>query len=115
MLQYFAVCCSALQCVADVTHQLWPLIIGESRMHTHCCSVLQCVAVCCSVLQCVAVHCSALQCVAVCCSVLPGIGIEGTACGCLVSYKHLQVLQVESHVGTCMVRGRRVGKGGRGG
>ena len=34
------------------------------------CGVVQCVAVCCSVLQCVAVCSSVLQCVAVCCSVL---------------------------------------------
>ena len=43
-----AVCCSALQCVAES------------------CRELQCVAVCCSVLQCVAESCSVLQRVAVC-------------------------------------------------
>jgi len=58
VLQYDAVCCSALQCVA---------VRG---------CVLKCIAVCCSVWQCVLASqlavsacCSVLQCVAVCCSV----------------------------------------------
>ena len=58
MLQYVAVCCSVLQCVA--VSETW-------RFHTERARVLQCVAVCCSVLQCVAVCCSELH------SVRPGI------------------------------------------
>ena len=50
--QSFAVCCSALQCVA--VHR----------------SALECVAVCYNELQCVVVRCSALQCAAVRCSAL---------------------------------------------
>ena len=53
-MQYFAVCCSVLQCVAV------------------CCSVLQYVAVCCSMLQCVS---SVLQWVAVCCTVLQRVAV----------------------------------------
>ena len=92
MLQYVAVSCSVLQCVAVsciVTH-LWtprvPWVCTCMRVHTRartryglvrsrrgaaaavcvwgCCSVLPRVAMCCSVLQCVAVCCSVLQCVA---------------------------------------------------
>ena len=44
VLMCVAVCCSLLQCVAEVRHST-----------NVCCSVLQCVAVCCNVLQCVAV------------------------------------------------------------
>ena len=47
-MQYVAVCCSVLQCLATV-----------------CCNVSQCVAVCCGVLRCVAVCCGVLRCVAV--------------------------------------------------
>jgi len=61
VVQYVAVCCRALQCVAGE-------LTRDSVLSV--CSVLQCVAVCCSVLQCVAVSCSVLQCVAMCCSVL---------------------------------------------
>jgi len=43
---------------------------GAPRGFQLCCSVLQCVAELCSVLTCVAVCCSVLQCVAVCCSVM---------------------------------------------
>jgi len=42
VLQYIAVCCSTLLCVAVC----------------HSCGVLQCAAVCCSVLQCVAMCCN---------------------------------------------------------
>ena len=70
MLQYVAVCCGVLQCVAVCrsalsTHQprMLGLICGKR-------TTSQCVAVCCSVLQCVAVRYGVLQCVAVCCSVL---------------------------------------------
>ena len=76
MLQYVAVCCIELQCVAV----LWRVKrVGRSKGDTDalfcvrfsavavCCSVLQCVAVCCSVLQCVAVSNSdARMCVRVC-------------------------------------------------
>ena len=55
LLQYVAVCCSVLQCVAV------------------CFSVLQYAAMCCSVLQCAAVCCGVLQYAAVCCSVLQRI------------------------------------------
>ena len=81
MLQYVAVCCSALRFASAGS-------VDVSISHR---KVLQCVAVCCVVLQCVAVcfsvlhfaflveiifvwviavRCSVLQCVAVCCSVL---------------------------------------------
>jgi len=66
MLQYVAVCCSVLQCVA--------------ARH----SVLLCVAVCCSVLQCVvfvAVRCSVLQCVH---SVVSGCG---SVCICVFAVR----------------------------
>ena len=90
VLQYFAVCCSALQC-ADVQVGRFVSLCSGFRVQgvavscsvlqcvaaawlgvqaSGCCSVLQCAAVCCSVLQCVAVCCSVLQCIAVCCSEL---------------------------------------------
>jgi len=56
-MQYVAVCCSVLQCVA-----VWCTLIVF---------VLQCVTACCGVSQCVAkvaVCFSGLQCVAICCS-----------------------------------------------
>ena len=62
--QRVAVCCSALQCVAESGGELQrvagrPPSIGEiGRAH--------CVAVCCSALLCVAVRCRVLPCVAVC-------------------------------------------------
>jgi len=83
MLQYVAVCCSVLQCVAaccidrdkvsvnaGLNHQVLNAADvfcptrGTGRLHFNyfVCSVLQCVAVCCSVLQCVAVCYSVLQC-----------------------------------------------------
>ena len=62
MLQFVAVCCSALQCVAVRCSALQSIAVY--------CSALQCDAVCYSALQSVAVRCSALQCDAVCCSVL---------------------------------------------
>jgi len=64
--QCVCVCCSVLQCVADVpTHKLpcTALSNGVPILDVQ-------LQVCCSVLQRVAVRCSALQCVAVCCSVL---------------------------------------------
>jgi len=60
--KYFAVCCSALQCIVVCCSVLQCIAV--------CCSVLQCVVLCCSVLQCVVVCCRVLQCVAVCCNVL---------------------------------------------
>jgi len=78
VLQFVAVCCSVLQCVA-IFLQFSGGLSSLSFPHPHlyrliyvavCCSALQCVAVCCSVLQCVAVCCSVLQCDAVCCNVM---------------------------------------------
>ena len=81
MLQWVAVCCSVLRCVA-----VWYSLICRHKEDflgvAACCSVLQRVAVCCSVLQCgivlhadtkrpfwelqrVAARCSVLQCVTV--------------------------------------------------
>ena len=57
MLQSVAVCCSVLQCVADMRTLIQiQLTVGfeGGKCIAVCCSVLQCVAVCCSVLQCVA-------------------------------------------------------------
>jgi len=65
-LQCVAVCCSALQYIAEHTTSR----LFELQCVAVYCSVLQCVAVCCSVWQCVAVCCSVLQCVAVRCSIL---------------------------------------------
>ena len=73
-MQYGAVCCSVLQCVAVLVD-----LAGS-------CIVLYCVAVCCSVLQCVAVLvsfadykrgicCSILQGVVVCCSMLQCVAV----------------------------------------
>jgi len=75
ILQWVAVGCSGLQCVA-ARHKY-------THMHTLqcvavCCSALLCVAVCCSALLCVAVGCSVLQCVAVRYCVLQWIAV----CGC---------------------------------
>ena len=55
MLQYFTMCCSALQGVAmcGTSQDSWRLDVRGVR-----CSVLQCVAVCYNVLQCVAVCCN---------------------------------------------------------
>jgi len=57
VLQYAAVCCRVVKCVACVAvgaHSAILLSNGYVAI-TVCCGVLQCVAVCCSVLQCVAV------------------------------------------------------------
>jgi len=72
VVQFVAVCCSVLQCVA-VLYTCEELVVEQCN--TLCCSVLQYVAVCYSMLQCVAVlyTCEELvakQCVTVCCSVL---------------------------------------------
>jgi len=73
VLQYAAVCCSALQCVAVCcTVAKKGRRLYGAHCVVFCCSVLQCVAVCCSVLQCAAVYCKVLQCVAVCCRVVQG-------------------------------------------
>jgi len=71
VLQYVAVCCSVLQCVAAYVAQGGVATAAGSMRAASiefcaCCSVLQCVTVCCSVLQCVA--CVAVCCM--CCSVL---------------------------------------------
>ena len=64
VLQFFAVCCSVLQCVAvSVGTVFIRQISNHEAPHVRCvcvCGVLQCVAVCCSVLQCVAVSVGAL-------------------------------------------------------
>jgi len=67
-LQYVAVCCSVLQCVAVCRSRRPTTCIYDAPGYTYLCREMQCVAVCCSVLQCVAVCCSVLQCVAVCCT-----------------------------------------------
>jgi len=75
VLQYVAVDCGALQCVAICNMspgtcftRIFEYIdrVGSAE------SVLQCVAVYCSELQCVTVCCSVLQCVAGCCNMSPG-------------------------------------------
>jgi len=81
VLQYGAVWCSVLQCVAvcysvvpHVAVHIFIALVCSWRNCVSDCCVLQCAAVCCSVAvfcsmwQCVAVCCSVLQCVAVCCS-----------------------------------------------
>ena len=74
MLQYVAVCCSVLLCVAvgysvlqrvAVYDWMLPFMIGCDALATHRRAAPRCVVVCCSVLQCVAVYFSVLQCVAV--------------------------------------------------
>jgi len=69
LLQYVAVCCSVLQCVAvcylgsivcDRDPQDTTFDYSYTSFIALCCSVLQCVAVCCSVVQCIAVYCSML-------------------------------------------------------
>jgi len=81
-VQYVAVCCSVLQCVAVCSLICDTTDLSLSEPKVQCvavCSLIcnstdlslsepkvQCVAVCCGVLQCVAVCCSVLQCVAVC-------------------------------------------------
>jgi len=68
VLQFVAVCCSVLQCVA-VSCRACGAFSQKTGLFCQgaglCCSVLQCVAVCCSVLQYVAVCCRECQCVAV--------------------------------------------------
>ena len=68
VLQYVAVRCSVLQCVAVRGSNSCLVDILKSQLHSHEMNALKCVAVRCSALQCVAVCCSVLQCVAVCCS-----------------------------------------------
>ena len=58
VLQFDAMCCSLMLCVAVEG--------GEGRAVC----ILKCVAVCCSVLQCVAVCCRVLNFIAVCCRAL---------------------------------------------
>ena len=57
VLQCVAVCCSAIQSVAEYVS--WSLFCPDSLDLP--CVLLQCVAVCCCVLQCVAVCWSELQ------------------------------------------------------
>jgi len=72
VLQFVAVCCSVLQCVAVCIEQ-------QSKCDVVCCSVLQCVAVCCGELRRVAVCCSVLQCVAVRCSMVGHVAVCDSA------------------------------------
>jgi len=91
MLQYVAVWCSMVQCVAVCCNgRIVNTSIYYFQQHVGlallCCSVLQYVAVRCSALQCVAVRysalqcgavwCSMLQCVAVCCSVVQCVAAQ---------------------------------------
>jgi len=83
VLQWVAVCCSVLQCVAVAFRTLDSAKVHVSEMYLYaavCCSVLQCVAVAFRTLENAKVHvsemhlyvavcCIVLQCVAVCCSV----------------------------------------------
>jgi len=77
LLQYVAVGCSRLHCVAvccsDAQNEERSGAPGTSRGPCKCgrpYCVLQCVAVCCCALQCNAMCGVVLPCVAVCCSVL---------------------------------------------
>jgi len=68
-LQRVAVCCSVLQCIVLDTEDVFNIQKKDlmNDMQDGCvavsCSVLQCLAVCCGVLQCVAACCSVLQCI----------------------------------------------------
>jgi len=113
MLQYFAVSCSVLQCLAwirrivdgasstrgyylIVPQNMWMRRVGSLQCVAVCCSVLQCVAVCCMkasyrgwfTLHTVAqkVYCSVLQCVAVCCSVLQCVAVCCSVLQCVAVY-----------------------------
>ena len=87
--QCVAVCCSALQCVAEYYKGSIPRIQHTSAV---CCSVLsglRCVEGCCRVLLCV------LQCVAVCCGVLQWVAVcrrelQGVA-GCCSVLRYVAV------------------------
>ena len=59
VLQFDAMCCSLMLCVAVEGGEGRAVCI--LKCVAVCCSVLQCVAVCCSVLPCVELHCSVLQ------------------------------------------------------
>jgi len=94
-MQYYAVHCSALQCVAGSNSYQEKAGSGSVwECVALCCSVLQCVAVCCSVLQRVThirrklgvgVLGSVLQCVAVCCSVLQCVAVHCSALQCVAA------------------------------
>ena len=75
VMQYVAVCCSVLQCVAvsfgvDVLSTFICIRRSRTNLSPLELHMFVCTFVSCSVLQCVAECCSVLQCVAVCCSVL---------------------------------------------
>ena len=72
-MQCVAVCCSAIQCAGPILALGWSAGVAYSR-----CVCCKCVAVCYSVLQCVAVCGSVLQRVALCCSVLQCVAINIT-------------------------------------
>jgi len=87
VLQYVAVCCSVLQCVAGLAKELEAKAKAKGGMLrvAVCCRVLPCVAVRCCALPCVAVCCSVLQCVAVCCLLLQCVAVlaqYGVASSC---------------------------------
>jgi len=86
VLQFFAACCSVLQCVVRPLAHAGGLTVAAYLVClcvAVCCSALQCVAVCCSVLQCIAVCCSELQCVAVCCSTLQCVAARCSVLHCV--------------------------------
>ena len=84
-MQYIAICCSLLHCVAvpRIYMRSDPIMCSSVEQCVAVrCSALQYVAICCSVVscaavcsQCVAMCCSVLQCVAVCCSMLQCIAV----------------------------------------
>jgi len=102
VLQYVAVCCSMLQCVAAYVYHC----CGVLQRDAVCCSMLQCVAVCCSrhvpLLRCVAVYCSMLHCVAVCCSKLQ---YDAACCSLHVQDTYLPHTFLY-HTSTLVVRGK---------
>ena len=93
-VQYVAVRCCVLQCVAVCCRSTQRH--GAVQCVAVCCSVLQCAAVFCSVLQCVAVccrsaqrHCAVLQCAAVCCSVLQCATVCRSVLQCVAVCGHM--------------------------
>jgi len=93
VLQYVAVRCSMLQCVAVFFPRHTSPSLTPCCSVWSCCSALQGVAVCCSVLQCIAVCCSVLQCVAVCCNVVMSYQIlaslHSCTMGCCKTLQHI--------------------------
>jgi len=111
VLQFFAVCCSALQYVAVVAvycNVLQYVAVSHSRRQIHvdlfvsgllkcvaaccgamqsvaaCCSLWWHVAVCCRILRRVAACCSMLRCAATCCSMLQRVAVCFSTLQCVV-------------------------------